>query len=217
MKKKTMNNTLISYKDNDKTLALYDEYKDLITKEINKYYCKFFSYNDFYGLEYADYKALGVLAFLLAKKNYNPKKGPFLPYLKLWINSILLDQCKSLIKLPIQNKNAQFKILKFDFADQKEDDSIYNEYDEVVNYMEKYSYKNFNYVLELKKQFLLMAIEALPERDKFIIKSYFGIDGPRKTYEEIAKKLNLTRERIHQKVHVLLHLLRKKIGEMYVQ
>jgi len=45
---------------------------------------------------------------------------------------------------------------------------------------------------------ILSALEVLNERERNIIKSFFGINGHEMTLEEIGSKYGLTRERVRQ-------------------
>lgn len=54
-------------------------------------------------------------------------------------------------------------------------------------------------------------IKTLDNDDQYIIRNRFGFDGDRMTLEEIAKQLNVTRERIHFKEKEILNKLSYRI------
>ena len=61
------------------------------------------------------------------------------------------------------------------------------------------------------KEFINKHIDILPEREQFIIKSYFWDE---KTLEEIAAELNLTRERVRQIKYDTLKMLQTRVREL---
>lgn len=59
-------------------------------------------------------------------------------------------------------------------------------------------------------------MKRLNERDRYIIKNIFGIDCDEKTYDSVADDLNLTKERVRQKVNEILKTLAKSINEITI-
>lgn len=53
----------------------------------------------------------------------------------------------------------------------------------------------------------------LPARERFIVSSYFGLNGPQLVMEEIGELLEVTRERIRQIINEALIKLRLLLGE----
>jgi len=62
------------------------------------------------------------------------------------------------------------------------------------------------------------SLEALDDRERLIVRSYFGLDGRQPmTLEEIGQILELTRERIRQLRDRALHKLRAAYGEVLLE
>lgn len=83
--------------------------------------------------------------------------------------------------------------------------SLFNEYSASVNDYEKISADDFN------KKLISNMLLKLPEREREIVKMYFGI-GYDREYElqEIAKKRGLTTERVRQIKNDVLDILKKE-------
>lgn len=64
-------------------------------------------------------------------------------------------------------------------------------------------------VKESLREEISRALKILNERERNIVKAFFGIDEPELTLEEIGKKYGLTRERVRQIKEKAIRRLRK--------
>lgn len=171
----------------------------LIYKAIKDMHCYWKTEDEFQSL----YDA-GLEGLIRGAKSYNESKGKPSTFLYPCIkNNICREICLS--ECDKRKINKEIKI-SLDNEVNSKNDTTYKDFleDSSVNIEEEIEKK-----LEIER--LLNAVNSLEnEKDKKIIKMYYGIGGYQPhTYESVAKLMNVTREAIRQRISRILPKLKK--------
>lgn len=155
-----------------------------------------------------DYYDVGMIGLIKGVKTYDETKG-FAPSTYLYRcvrNEIFLQIRKENSVKNKSNKNT----LSYD--------CVYNNDDkdelEFSNFIEDETQRIEKMLIE-KEQYevLYKEIESLNEKDKFLIKTYYGIDCKRIKQYELAKILNIKQGSISRKIKRILRKLREKMND----
>jgi len=186
------------------------------------------------GLDMADLIAEGNLGLMKAIKNFDwTKKLRFISYAVWWIKqSILqsLNENSRMIRLPVNVVQDVNKIKKNSKDPDKEifekysvlpkttglDNMINDEGDTLLNIIEDTNSNSPDEVFNTKdevKSILNDILDNLDEREKIIVKEYYGLTGTPRTLEDIGNDFKLTKERVRQ---IKEKALRKLRNESYI-
>jgi len=159
--------------------------------------------NDYrnYGMDFEDIVSNGTMGLMRAIENFDPEKGAFSQYASLWINKYVkmgFEKCRAIhtkrydrmteeerSSCVVESLNEKIGDGETEFADNLAADEL--TLDE-------------RFAREDADRAMLEAIDkVLDGREKFIVRSRNGLDGETPmTLEEVAGKLNCTRERVRQ-------------------
>lgn len=186
------------------------------------------------GLDMSDLIAEGNLGLMKAIKNFDwTKKLRFISYAVWWIKqSILqsLNENSRMIRLPVNVVQDINKIKKNSKDPDKDifekysdlpkttglDNYINDEGDTLVNLIENENSISPDEVFNTKsevKSILNGILDNLDDREKVIVKEYYGLTGTPRTLEDIGNDFNLTKERVRQ---IKEKALRKLRNESYI-
>lgn len=144
------------------------------------------------GLSYADLIAEGNIGLMKAIDKFDYTKGfKTISYSVWWIKQTILEALnkRNLIHGDDSDLNKEVK------ENEYQEEIINNNYDE--KYIDDSEFSEIKLAEELKA--ISMLLDCLNEREKTIIKYYYGLENEDElTLEEIGKKFNLTKERIRQ-------------------
>jgi RNA polymerase primary sigma factor len=155
------------------------------------------------GLPYSDLIAEGNLGLLKAIDNFDYQRGfKTISYSVWWIRQTIMEALKKRNSIKCDELiEEQKNDIDCDFEDEyniNEQDNNYDEYEDFD------SFKNSE---EIK--IISMLFDGLSQREIFILKNYFGLDGYEElTLEKIGEELNLTKERVRQIKECALKKLR---------
>ena len=186
------------------------------------------------GLELSDLIAEGNLGLMKAIKNFDWTRDlRFISYAVWWIKqSILqsLNENSRMIRLPVNVVQDINKIKKNSKNPDKEiqekytvipkttglDNYINDEGDTLVDLIENDNSlqpdNGFNTKDEIKS-ILNSILDNLDDREKVIVKEYYGLNGIPRTLEDIGNDFSLTKERVRQ---IKEKALRKLRNESYI-
>lgn len=186
------------------------------------------------GLDMSDLIAEGNLGLMKAIKNFDwTKKLRFISYAVWWIKqSILqsLNENSRMIRLPVNVVQDINKIKKNSKDPDKDifekysdlpkttglDNYINDEGDTLVNLIENENSISPDEVFNTKsevKSILNGILDNLDDRERVIVKEYYGLTGTPRTLEDIGNDFNLTKERVRQ---IKEKALRKLRNESYI-
>ncbi len=186
------------------------------------------------GLDMADLIAEGNLGLMKAIKNFDwTKKLRFISYAVWWIKqSILqsLNENSRMIRLPVNVVQDVNKIKKNSKDPDKDifekysvlpkttglDNMINDDGDTLLNIIEDTNSSSPDEVFNTKdevKSILNDILDTLDERERIIIKEYYGLTGTPRTLEDIGNDFKLTKERVRQ---IKEKALRKLRNESYI-
>lgn len=159
------------------------------------------------GVPFADLVSEGNNALFKAYEKFNPDYDvKFFSYGVWWIRQSIQDLVK---KRGILNTNEVTNA--YDNEEISFDNFLFDEEDEIVNKSETISDFEFDSDNIGNEEFdVSLLLNVLNDREKFIIKEYFGFNGKPKTLEEIGKKLNITKERVRQIKLICIRKLRQE-------
>lgn len=144
------------------------------------------------GLSYADLIAEGNIGLMKAIDKFDYTKGfKTISYSVWWIKQTILEALnkRNLIHGDDSDLNKEVK------ENEYQEEIINNNYNE--KYIDDSEFSEIKLAEELKAISILL--DCLNEREKTIIKYYYGLENEDElTLEEIGKKFNLTKERIRQ-------------------
>ncbi|MBC5836778.1 sigma-70 family RNA polymerase sigma factor [Flavobacterium muglaense] len=194
-------------------------------------------------IEFDDLISEGTIGLIKAIENYNiNKSSKFSFYASFWINKYITDfiiNYSDVIKSPYSTKISNDKI-KIEIAKlfQNNESEIYPEHIETLNLFttaEIHHYFNTKEIIKvdnldifcdnenddseienerLKNQ-INQNLKFLNTRERFIIKTYFGIDTNPKKLKEIGEILNITKMRVSQIKDESLNKLKLKFKPVY--
>ena len=145
------------------------------------------------GLPFADIIEEGNLGLIRAIDRFNPKKdNKVISYAIWWIRKTIMEALEK--RGMIDAENIEEIVVK---ADKKE-----NTAEDVLPKAIVPEKKDFDESVEAPldaKQILEELFEGVPDRERFIISDYYGLDGTKpKTQDELGVEFNLTKERVRQ-------------------
>ena len=140
------------------------------------------------------------------------KDVKFISYAVWWVKQYIQSYIKknqAVSSVEIIESNELNSIIKENAVDDSEDD-IVNKHEVILSNEEEESDKELR---RNQKIIINKLLNKLNKRGKFIINSYFGLDGSKpKTLEEIGKEMgNLSKERIRQLKEKNLRILRSEL------
>ena len=147
------------------------------------------------GLPFADIIEEGNIGLVTAIDRFDPKKdNKVISYAIWWIRKCILEAIEKRSTWDAENLD--------DFT--KKETSLNDEHkDEIpegnIIVPEKIDLGENTDTPVDTKQILEELFEGVPERERYIISDYFGLDGVKpKTLDEIGEEFNLTKERVRQ-------------------
>ena len=183
------------------------------------------------GIDLADLIAEGNYGLVKAIKNFDWSKGfRFISYAVWWIKQSIL-QCLNeharTIRLPVnivqaiqkQKKRIDNEITELDEklallpTTIKYDRPINEDGDTILDLIENKDALSPEHIFESENQIkdeLIKIMSVLDEREKYIVISYFGLNGTPKNLQEIGNEYSLTKERVRQIKEKALRKLRNE-------
>lgn len=147
------------------------------------------------GLPFADIIEEGNVGLVTAIDRFDPKKdNKVISYAIWWIRKCILEAIEKRGALDAENIddfNKKEDSLKEDTGEESNGNGI------IIP-----DKKDFDESAEAPmdaKQILEELFEGVPDRERFIVSDYYGLDGVKpKTLDEIGEEFNLTKERVRQ-------------------
>lgn len=188
------------------------------------------------GLDLSDLIAEGNYGLMKAIKNFDWSKNlRFISYAVWWIKQSIfqsLNENSRTIRLPVNVVQDMQKAKKEAQKTNSElsekytqlpkttglDNHINNEGDTLLDLIENENTlqpdDSFNGEDILKTR-LMSILNTLDEREKVIVKDYYGMTGTARTLEDIGKDFNLTKERVRQIKEKALRKLRNESSTLF--
>lgn len=177
------------------------------------------------GIDIEDLISEGNYGLLKAFEHFNWSKNVrFISYGKFWIKQAvfqLLNDNSRTIRLPVNIIQEELKNNKTDTPSTLSDKKIMHQKVDLLGITEKfddtdifiYNETEFSENIQVTQN-INKILEYLDEREKEIIKYYYGIDCEPLNLEEIGEKMQLTKERVRQIKEVAIRKLRNNILEI---
>ena len=127
-----------------------------------------------------------------------------------WIESAIIELCKKYTKIEM-NEISEEEIMN----QSSYDNTIFDEYDDVILKKETLFSEDVNeHMNDIQHQHgkvVTKLLNALTDRERYIIQCYFGIENEKMTLDEIGETLSLSKERVRQCKKVALRKMRCEI------
>ena len=145
------------------------------------------------GLPFADIVEEGNIGLIKAIDRFKPEKdNKVISYAVWWIRKCIMEAIDKKGMLDTENID-DFNSQNIDVEDNSSNDNNISVADFKFNFCENEE-KNID-----TKQIIEELFEGVPERERYIISDYFGLDGEKpKTLDEIGEEFNITKERVRQ-------------------
>lgn len=163
------------------------------------------------GVDMGDLISEGNLGLIKAVEKFDTSRNVrFSVCAYWWIESAMIEFCKK------QNKKCTHEIQEDEIMNERViENKINDENDDVLYKKESFFGEDIkHYVNEIKVQphkIVYELLDTLTNREKYIIKCYFGIENEKMTLGEIGEVLDLSKERVRQCKKVALRKLRSEI------
>ena len=194
------------------------------------------------GLTLQDLISEGNYGLVVAAKRFDHRKGfKFISYAVWWIRQQIMQSLTEnarMVRLPANVISKESKNKKEESKRNQDDNfetnflymdmdhpstislssQINEDGDELIDLIEDESFKrpddemSFNVDL---KQTISDTLSILTERERNIIECYFGLNGDKKTLENIGEEFNLTKERVRQIKEKSIRKLRHNSDKLF--
>jgi RNA polymerase primary sigma factor len=146
------------------------------------------------GLPFADIIEEGNIGLVTAIDRFDPKKdNKVISYAIWWIRKCILEAIEKKGTIDAENLDDITQTEDIVKDEQEENNNSKIIVPEKVNFDEATDYPMD------AKQILEELFDGVPERERFIVSDYYGLDGVKpKTLDEIGIEFNLTKERVRQ-------------------
>ena len=167
------------------------------------------------GLALAELISAGNLGLMTAVDRFDGRRGnKFITYAVWWIRQTIqmaLVEGGHLVRLPIGRLRSADKIQHVFSLDKPIQEEEGKDHPTFLDMLpdETQPPADDRALYEDNKNVLERLVNALDERDRKVVRLYFGFDGNSINLEEIGAKMNLTRERVRQLKDRALRQLRK--------
>lgn len=177
------------------------------------------------GIDIEDLISEGNYGLLKAFEHFDWKKNiRFISYGKFWIKQAviqLLNENSRTIRLPVNIIQSELKNNKSDIPSNLVEKKIMHHKVDLFEFSDKidnddifiYDDSEGNEDIQIRNK-IAKIIDYLDEREKEIIKKYYGIDSEPFNLEEIGEQMQLTKERVRQIKEVAIRKLRNNILEI---
>lgn len=144
------------------------------------------------GLPFADLISEGNLGMLRASERFDERQGnKFISYAVWWIRKSILEAIEKRGVLDTDNIDEMLVPKKKETSDEHEDVS-----DDFPT--KPLAVSDISPSIDAK-QVIEDLFEGVPERERYIVCDYYGLDGAKpKTLDEIGEEMQLTKERVRQ-------------------
>jgi RNA polymerase primary sigma factor len=146
------------------------------------------------GLPFADIIEEGNIGLIKAIDRFNPSKdNKVISYAVWWIRKTIIEAIEKKGVIDAENIDDLYNYNTID-DDYQQDETIGN-----IIVPEKFDVDEENTQSMNIKQIVEELFDGIPERERFIVSDYYGLDGDSpKTLDEIGFEVNLTKERVRQ-------------------
>ncbi len=146
------------------------------------------------GLPFADIIEEGNIGLIKAIDRFNPSKdNKVISYAVWWIRKTIIEAIEKKGVIDAENIDDLYNYNTID-DDYQQDETIGN-----IIVPEKFDVDEENTPSMNIKQIVEELFDGIPERERFIVSDYYGLDGDSpKTLDEIGFEVNLTKERVRQ-------------------
>lgn len=147
------------------------------------------------GLPFADIVEEGNIGLIKAIDKFDPKHDTkIISYAVWWIKKCIMEAIDKKGLLDTDNIDDIY----INYNKSNDDENSQNSklmqiiVPSKINFDEDVE-SNFN-----TKQMIEDLFDGVPERERYIVSDYYGLDGTQKTLDEIGNEINLTKERVRQ-------------------
>lgn len=147
------------------------------------------------GLPFADIIEEGNIGLIKAIDRFNPEKdNKVISYAVWWIKKYIMEAIEKKSMLDVDNIDDIYKQTSLNEDNFHQDDACIK-----IIVPEKTNFDENNEPSFNIKQIVEELFDGIPERERFIVSDYYGLDGDTpKTLDEIGLEINLTKERVRQ-------------------